>query len=172
MGQAVRSKMAAGKGRKKKNNGSRLSDKLPVMRGAELHNRQANHSTKRKGTPALYKEFFFSSGPRVVRSLAVFFFFSVLGLSGPWLFFFFFSVLGLSGPWLFFFFFFPPVLGLSGPWLFFFFGSAEIMGQTQGKRHWGSLGTMVAGRNEARDTHSLKTKWKIEAQTESLWTQL
>ena len=74
MGQAVRSKMAAGKGRKKKNNGSRLSDKLPVMRGAELHNRQANHSTKRKGTPALYKGFFFS-GPRVVRSLAVFFFF-------------------------------------------------------------------------------------------------
>ena len=56
MGQAVRSKMAA---RKKKNNGSRLSDKLPVMRGAELHNRQANHSTKRKGTPALYKFFFF-----------------------------------------------------------------------------------------------------------------
>ena len=78
MGQAVRSKMAAGKGRKKKNNGSRLSDKLPVMRGAELHNRQANHSTKRKGTPALYKDFFFP----------------VLGLSGPWLFFFFFS----SGP--------------------------------------------------------------------------
>ena len=31
---------------------------------------------------------------------------------------------------------------------------------------------MVAGRKEARDTHSLKTKWKIEAQTESLWTQL
>ena len=59
MGQAVRSKMAAGKGRKKKNNGSRLSDKLPVMRGAELHNRQANHNTKRKGTPALYKGFFF-----------------------------------------------------------------------------------------------------------------
>ena len=87
MGQAVRSKMAAGKGRKKKNNGSRLSDKLPVMRGAELHNRQANHSTKRKGTPALYKVFFFS----------------VLGLSGPWLFFFFPPVLGLSGPWLFFF---------------------------------------------------------------------
>ena len=28
MGQAVRSKMAAGKGRKKKNNGSRLSDKV------------------------------------------------------------------------------------------------------------------------------------------------
>ena len=74
MGQAVRSKMAAGKGRKKKNNGSRLSDKLPVMRGAELHNRQANHSTKRKGTPALYKDFFFFFGPRVVRSLAVFFF--------------------------------------------------------------------------------------------------
>ena len=94
--------MAAGKGRKKKNNGSRLSDKLPVMRGAELHNRQANHSTKRKGTPALYKAFFFF-GPRVVRSLAVFFFFSVLGLSGPW--------------------------------LFFFSNSAEIMGQTQGKRH-------------------------------------
>ena len=71
--------MAAGKGRKKKNNGSRLSDKLPVMRGAELHNRQANHSTKRKGTPALYKVFFFfSSGPRVVRSLAVFFFFFFL----------------------------------------------------------------------------------------------
>ena len=93
--------MAAGKGRKKKNNGSRLSDKLPVMRGAELHNRQANHSTKRKGTPALYKGFFFP----------------VLGLSGC--FFFFFS----SGP------------GVVRSLAVFFFSSAEIMGQTQGKRH-------------------------------------
>ena len=105
MGQAVRSKMAAGKGRKKKNNGSRLSDKLPVMRGAELHNRQANHSTKRKGTPALYKGFFFFFGPRVVQSLAVFF-----------CFFF-------SGP------------GVVRSLAVFFFSNAEIMGQTQGKRH-------------------------------------
>ena len=89
MGQAVRSRMAAGRGRKKKNNGSRLSDKLPVMRGAELHNRQANHSTKRKGTPPLYNGFFF---------------FSVLGLSGPWLFFFFSSGPGVVRSLAVFFF--------------------------------------------------------------------
>ena len=61
-------------------------------------------SAKRKITQSPSEASTERQGPQALYIVISYFFFPVLGLSGPWLaFFFFFSVLGLSGPWLFFF---------------------------------------------------------------------
>ena len=63
--------------------------KLPVVQSAKSHNHQAKQVRRNKGHRLSIRFFFFSSGDSPVPG-SFFFFFSVLGLSGPWLFFSFF----------------------------------------------------------------------------------